>query len=360
MQPFLTGEYGNPSSIHSPGQRAKAALEQARFDCAQILECKPEELIFTSGGTESDNLALRGFLQPGQHLATSAIEHHAVLDTARDLEKSGIKVTFLQPDYLGIISAEKIIASLQPETRLASIMLANNEIGSLNPIREIAAVLAGANAGREEKIIFHSDAVQAPGQLPISVRELGVDSLSLSAHKFGGPRGAGLLFIREGLSPQAVQTGGGQEFGLRSGTENVAAIVGMTAALQLAESERVAEADRLAALRDWLVEKVLQNISESKLNGDPKNRLPGNIHFSFKNIKNESLLVRLDMAGFACSAGSACQGGVNEPSHVIAAIERDSAWRGGALRVSLGRETSREQLERFAAELAKIISDLRK
>ena len=378
MLPFLQEEFGNAGSIHSKGQSAKNAIEKARRDVAEILWCEPEEIIFTSGGTESNNLALHGVLETlsprpvlrnngkrrskNTHLIISEIEHPAILHAAENLKRNGIELTKISANKNGIISVEDVGKAIQPNTKLISLMLANNEIGTIQPIREIGKMIQKINQEsktKNQELFFHTDAVQAGGILNLDTRHLKVDLLSLSAHKFYGSKGTGILFVKKGvrLSPQIL--GGGQEHGLRAGTENVAGIVGCAKALKLAENSRKKEFTKLEKLRDYFVEKILAEIPRVRLNGDSKNRLPGNTNFSFFGIEGESILLRLDFEGIAASSGSACASGSLEPSHVLAALKIPHKWLHGSVRFTLGKSTTRENLDFTIRKLKKIVSDLR-
>lgn len=355
MSPFFTQNFGNPGSIHAQGQAAKNGLEKARREVAEILHCEAREIIFTSGGSEADNLALRGTLKPGDHLIISAIEHPAILRTAEILAKNGIELTKIPVARNGIVEVAAVTKALRPNTKLVSIMLANNEIGTLQPIREIGKFL---QKNRPE-ILLHTDAVQAGGMLELDVRHLKVDLLSLSAHKFYGPKGVGILFAKNGVKLVPQISGGHQENGIRAGTENVAGIVGAAEALKLAEKNRVKESARLTKLRDNFVAKVLREIPQTQLNGDAVNRLPGNANFSFFGIEGESILLRLDFAGIAASTGSACASGSLEPSHVLQSLKIRHEWLHGSIRFSFGKSTSATELNRTVSALKKIVKDLR-
>ncbi len=361
MLPYLREEFGNAGSIHQYGQRAKNALEKARRTVAEILWCEPKEITFTGGGSESDNLALFGILERAEraHLIISEIEHHAILHTAEELEKRGVQLTKIKVDKNGIVNAKAVIEAIQPNTKLISIMLANNEIGTLQPIREIGKMLEKKRERGEETPLLHTDAVQGGGILNLDVRHLKVDLLSLSAHKFYGPKGVGILYKKEGvrLAPQIV--GGAQERNLRAGTENIAGIVGAAEALQLAEQKKKLEAKRLMQLRDDFIAKVLKEVPRSKLNGDAKNRLPGNANFSFFGIEGESILLRLDFEGIAASSGSACTSGSLDPSHVLQALKIPHEWLHGSIRFTLGKSTTKKDLDKVVKVLKKIVEDLR-
>ncbi len=355
MLPFLKNDFGNSGSIHSHGQSAKNALENARRTVAEILHCESREIIFTSGGSESDNLALRGILRKGDHLIISEIEHPAIFRTAEILEKSGVEVSRIPVGKNGILKIADIEKTIRPNTKLISVMLANNEIGTIQPVREIGKFLRK----KFPEILLHSDAVQCGGILELDVRKLKVDLLALSAHKFYGPKGVGILFAKSGVKLHPQISGGGQENGLRAGTENVAGIVGAAAALALAEKNRERESARLAKLRDDFVGKILREIPQSKLNGDARNRLPGNANISFFGIEGESILLRLDFAGIAVSTGSACSSASLEPSPVLRALGIPHEWLHGSIRFSLGKSTTKKELDRVVVELKKIIADLR-
>ena len=359
MLPYMTEQFGNPNSIHSFGREARLAVDEAREKIAQLLNCQPSEIVFTSGGTESDNLALRGVAEAyghkGNHIVTTAIEHHAVLRTCRALEDKGFSVTYLPVDEHGLVSPEQVAEAVNEKTVLVSIMYANNEIGTIEPIAEIVKAVKE----KRPDIVVHTDAVQTVGHIPVDIQELGVDLLSFSAHKFYGPKGIGGLFVRKGVRLVPQVTGGGQERNRRSGTENVAGIVGMARALELAVEEMPTELPRLQALRDELIEGVLNSVPESRLNGHPNLRLPHNANFSFRGIDGETLLLQLDMHGIAASSGSACSSGSLEPSHVLLALGLDYELAIGSLRITLGRFTTREHIVRLLDLLPKVVEKLR-
>ena len=359
MLPYMTEQFGNPNSIHSFGREARQAVDEAREKIAQLLNCQPSEIVFTSGGTESDNLALRGVAEAyghkGNHIVTTAIEHHAVLRTCRALEDKGFSVTYLPVDEHGLVFPEQVVEAVNENTVLVSIMHANNEIGTIEPIAKIVKAVKE----KRPDIIVHTDAVQTVGHIPVDIQELGVDLLSFSAHKFYGPKGIGGLFIRKGVRLVPQVTGGGQERNRRSGTENVAGIVGMARALELAVEEMPTELPRLQALRDELIEGVLNSVPESRLNGHPNLRLPHNANFSFRGIDGETLLLQLDMHGIAASSGSACSSGSLEPSHVLLALGLDYELAIGSLRITLGRFTTREHIVRLLDLLPKVVEKLR-
>jgi len=359
MMPYMTEHFGNPNSIHSFGREARRAIDEAREKIAQLLNCQPSEIVFTSGGTESDNLALRGvaeaYRHKGNHIVTTAIEHHAVLRTCKALEDMGFFVTYLPVDEHGLVSPEQVAEAVSERTILISVMHANNEIGTIEPITEIVRVVKE----KRPDTIVHTDAVQTVGHIPVDIQELGVDLLSFSAHKFYGPKGIGGLFVRKGVRLVPQITGGGQERNRRSGTENVAAIVGMAKALELAVEEMPTELPRLQALRDELITGVLSRIPETRLNGHPTLRLPHNANFSFRGIEGEALLPQLDLNGIAASSGSACSSGSLEPSHVLLALGLDYELAIGSLRITLGRFTTREHILRLLDLLPKVVEKLR-
>src|SRR5579859_199098 len=349
---------GNPSSIYAEGRRARALVDRAREEVAQAIGADPAEIVFTSGGTEADNLALRGVLAAREGEAdgiiTSAVEHHAVLDTARDLAAHGrARVTVLGVDRDGRVAPESVGAAIDARTALVSVMHGNNEIGTLQPVDEIGAVC------RSRGVAFHSDAVQTVGALEIDVRAMPVDLLSVNAHKFYGPKGVGALYVRRGTRIATVQTGGGQEQGRRTGTENVAGIVGLGAAMRIATANRAAESARQAALRDALVAGVKARIPDAILTGHPAERLPNNASFCFSGTQGEALVVSLDLEGFSVSSGSACTSGDTEPSHVLLALGLPRDVAQGSLRVTLGRDTTEHDVDAFLAALPPIVERLR-
>lgn len=353
----MTEDWGNPSSLHSPGQKAADALMTAREKIAACIGATPREIYFTSGGSEADNQAIVSAALVGKrkgrtHLISTAIEHHAVLHTLARLEKEGFEVTLLPVDESGIMKAEDVAAAIREDTALVSVMFANNEIGTIQPVAEIGALC------REKKVPFHTDAVQAAGHLPIHVTEQNIDMLSLSAHKFHGPRGVGVLYVRRGLPLLNLIEGGAQERGKRAGTENLPAIAGMAAALEEACAHMEADTARVKVLRDRLIEGLSQ-ISHSALNGDWERRLPGNVNFCFEGIEGESLLLLLDDKGIAASSGSACTSGSLDPSHVLLAIGRPHEVAHGSLRLSLGAENTQEEVEYVIQAVADVVARLR-
>jgi len=357
MLPCLQDNYGNPSSLHSVGQRAAEALQGARETVARCLGCDPKEIIFTSGGSEADNQAIIsaarwGALKGKKHIISTAFEHHAVLHTLKKLEKEGFEVELLPVGTTGTITPEQVAAAIRPDTALVTIMYANNEIGSILPIAEIGAVC------REKGVIFHTDAVQAAGHLHIDVKAQNIDMLSLSGHKFHGPKGSGVLYARKGIPLVNIIEGGAQERGKRAGTENLPAIAGMAAALQEACDHIDENAAKVSALRDKLI-SGLSKIPHSALNGDPVHRLPGNVNFCFEGIEGESLLLLLDAKGICASSGSACTSGSLDPSHVLLAIGRPHEVAHGSLRLSLCEWNTEEEVDIILQEVPRIVEYLR-
>ncbi|BCK79421.1 cysteine desulfurase IscS (plasmid) [Vescimonas fastidiosa] len=357
MLPCLQGNYGNPSSLHTVGQRANEALQSARETVARCLGCDPKEIIFTSGGSEADNQAIIsaarfGALKGKKHILSTAFEHHAVLHTLKKLEKEGFEVELLPVGTTGTITPEQVAAAIRPDTALVTIMYANNEIGSILPIPEIGAVC------KEKGVLFHTDAVQAAGHLHIDVRAQNIDMLSLSGHKFHGPKGSGVLYARKGIPLVNIIEGGAQERGKRAGTENLPAIVGMAAALQEACDHIDENAAKVSALRDKLI-AGLSKIPHSDLNGDPVHRLPGNVNFCFEGIEGESLLLLLDAKGICASSGSACTSGSLDPSHVLLAIGRPHEVAHGSLRLSLCEWNTEEEVDIILREVPRVVEYLR-
>ena len=357
MTPYFTEIYANPSSLHSPGQRAKEALEAARRTVAECLGCEPREIIFTSGGSEADNQAIlsaaaNGAKKGKKHIITTALEHHAVLHTLKKLEKEGFEVTYLDVHENHNLKAQQVKDAIRPDTCLVTTMYANNEIGSVLPIAEIGAIC------KEAGVPFHTDAVQAAGHLHINVKEAHIDMLSLSAHKFHGPKGVGALYVRKGIPLVNVIEGGAQERGKRAGTENLPGICGMAAALKEACDHMDENAAKVSAMRDYLIEN-LSKIPHSALNGDPVHRLPGNVSFCFEGIEGESLLLLLDMHGISASSGSACTSGSLDPSHVLLAIGRVHDVAHGSLRLSLCEYNTMEEMEHIVRTVPEVVSYLR-
>ena len=361
MMPFFSTSFGNPSSVHRYGQQAEAAVESARETIASALNCRTNEIVFTSCGSESDNLALRGAAlamrerSGANRILTSKAEHHAISKTAGQLEKNfGFEVKWLDVDHYGIVQPQAIERTIDNKTALVSVMYANNEIGTINPIREIAEIC------HRHHVLFHTDAVQAAAYLPVDVQSLGVDLLSLGAHKFYGPKGIGALYVRKGTSVIPSQTGGGQEYGLRAGTQNVPYIVGLAEALRLAVEEREQRIIHVQPLRDQIIGAALETIPDSQLTGHMETRLPNHASFVFKDVDGNLLLTLLDAAGFACSSGSACKTGNPEPSEVMDAVGLSREWGLGSLRITLGVHTTAEQIDSFIKTLPLIIEKARK
>lgn len=357
MLPYLDTVYGNPSSLHTRGQEAAAALERAREDIAGCLGCSPKELTFTSGGSEADNQAIRSAAALGAkhgktHIISTAFEHHAVLHTLEALQKEGFDVTLLDVHENGLVTSEQVRGAIREDTCLVSVMYANNEVGTIQPIAEIGQVC------RERGVLFHTDAVQAVGHLPIDVQAQNIDLLSLSAHKFHGPKGVGALYARRGIPLVNLIHGGAQERGKRAGTENIPGIAGMAAALTEACRHMDEHARHLIPLRDRLI-AGLSVIPHSILNGDPVHRLPGNVNFCFEGIEGESLLLLLDDAGIAASSGSACTSGSLDPSHVLLALGRPHEIAHGSLRLSLGEETTVEEVDYIISAVTRVVAHLR-
>jgi cysteine desulfurase len=360
MLPYWTEHYGNPSAVYRLAREAAKALQQERGTVASVLGCKPREIIFTSCGSESDNLALRGvaFAQrargKGNHIITTPIEHHAVLHTAEELrDRFGFELTLLPVNHYGLVNPDDVSKAIRDDTMLISVMYANNEVGTIEPIAEIGAI------ARERGIPFHTDGVQAGGVLPLDVDDLKVDLLSLSAHKFYGTKGVGLLYARDGVPLWPMQTGGGHERRRRAGTENVPNIVGLATALKLAYEEAEQTSRRIANLRDRLIAGVLDRIPDVHLNGHPIHRLPNNANFTFKYIEGEAVLIQLDLVGVAASSGSACSTGAVEPSHVLRAMGVPPEEAFGSLRLTLGRENTEEDVDYVLEVLPPIVERLR-
>jgi cysteine desulfurase len=357
MLPYFSKKYGNPSSFHSKGLEARNAVEDARKRVALVLNCKPEEVIFTSGGTESINLALKGAAfanrSKGEHIITSKIEHHAVIEACKYLEKKGFKITYLDVDKNGLVNPADVEKAITDKTILVSIIYANNEIGTIEPIREIGAIC------RKKKALFHSDACQAPDYLDARVSSVNADLLTLNGSKIYGPKGVGILYVKNGVKVEPLMHGGGQEHGLRSGTENVPAIIGFARALELAQKEREKESRRLIKLRDNLIKGLLR-IKGTKLNGDAVKRLPNNICVSFSAIEGESIVLHLNEKGIFASTGSACSSRKLEVSHVLQAIGLSHEESHGSIRFSLGRETKESDIRHVIRIMPKIVEKLRK
>ena len=358
MMPYLTDIYGNPSSLHYFGQEAHKAVENARHQVASALNAEDNEIVFTGCGTEADNMALKGIAEKyqskGNHIITSSVEHHAILHTCEYLEKHGFEVTYLPVDEYGMVKAEQVRDAIRSDTILVSIMFANNEVGTIMPIKEIGAVC------REKGVLFHTDAVQAVGHVAIDVKAMNIDLLSLSAHKLHGPKGVGALYIRKGIVVPSLLHGGAQERRRRAGTENVAGIVGLGKAIEIACSDIEGTAKRMCYLRDKLINGIEASIPEVKLNGHRTERLPGNVNFSIKYIEGESILLMLDINGIAASSGSACTSGSLDPSHVLLAMGMPHETAHGSLRLTLGDDTTEDDIDYVLEVLPEIVVKLRK
>lgn len=363
MYPYLTESYGNPSSMYSIAQEARQALDNARQICANVLGARSSEIVFTSGGTESDNSAIMGaalaLKANGNHIVTTSIEHHAVLYACDLLQTLGFEITYLPVSSKGLVDLDALQSSIKSTTTVVSIMFANNEIGSIQPISEISEIIKSKQTQYGTKIAFHSDAVQAAGYLDLDVNKLGVDLLSLSAHKFEGPKGVGLLFIRRNTPFIPTQVGGSQERDRRAGTENVAGIVGMSTALRLAAENRTKNFEYVSALRDHLINSIFERIDNCQLNGDYENRLPNNVNFSFKGVEGEPILLGLDLLGIAASSGSACSAASLEPSHVLLALGLSNDLARASLRLSLGPSNTLEEINSVVDKLQPLIRKLR-
>ena len=363
MLPYFSDIFANPSSIYALAQESRKVVDDSRQKIASLLGARRSEIMFTSGGTESDNAALRGVASAlqstGKHIITSQIEHHAVLHTCYQLEQLGYEISYLPVDQNGIINPTSVINAIREDTILVSIMMANNEIGTIQPIEQICCLVKDEAKRRGTNIIFHTDAVQAAGFLDFNVKKLGVDLLSLSAHKFYGPKGVGALYIRRGTPFETQLSGGGQERGRRSGTENVAAIVGMAKALEISIENREQTNLHCIKLRDKLIKDVMSNIKEVNLNGDDTLRLPNNVNFSFSGVEGEPLLLGLDFAGICVSSGSACSSGSLEPSHVLTSLGLTDEQAQGSLRITLGRENTVEEVEKIVEVLVGLVAKLR-
>lgn len=357
MLPYFTEIFGNPSSLHTFGQEAKKAVEGARDSIASLINAKPEEIVFTSGGTESDNFALKGVAyarkDKGNHIITSAIEHHAVLETCHYLEKQGFTITYLRVDKDGAVDPDEVRKAATDKTILISIMHANNEVGTIQPIAEIGKIARGKG------ITFHTDAVQTFGHIPVDVHELNVDLLSASGHKLYGPKGVGILYIRKGTKITPFMHGGEQEKRRRASTHNVPGIVGMGKAVELAGASMVEEAQKTSKLRDKFIKGVLENIDETQLNGHPSRRLPNNVNVCINYIEGEAIILNLDMEGIACSSGSACSSASMAPSHVLAALGVPPELAHSSLRFTLGRSTSEGDIDTVLNALSRIVGKLR-
>lgn len=357
MLPYFTENYGNPSSIYNEGRNARKAVENAREKVACAIGAEPKEIYFTGSGSEADNWAIRStvraYKDKGNHIITSAVEHHAVLHTCQDLEKQGYEVTYLPVDEYGMVSPDDVKNAIKDNTILISIMFANNEIGTIMPIAEIGRI------AKEAGVLFHTDAVQAVGNVPINVKDMNIDMLSLTAHKFHGPKGSGALFVRSGVKLTSFITGGAQERMRRAGTENVPGIVGLGKAIEMATVDIEAKQKKLSELRDTYIKKVLESVPYSRLNGHPTQRLAGNANISFEFIEGEGLLLSLDMKGISASSGSACTSGSLDPSHVLLAIGLKHEQAHGSLRTSFGEDNTLEDVDYMVDSIVEIVDRLR-
>ncbi|MBQ2952991.1 MAG: cysteine desulfurase NifS [Clostridia bacterium] len=356
MLPYFTQVYGNASSVHTFGREARRALEQARRQVMRGLGAKhPQEILFTSGGTEGDNWALKGvaLARGAGHIITTAIEHHAVLHACQWLETQGFEVTYLPVDGNGLVSPADVERALRPDTILVSVMAANNEVGTIQPVAEIGAIC------RARGVLFHTDAVQALGAIAVDAEAMNADLLTLSAHKFHGPKGVGALYVRRGVKLASLLHGGAQERGFRAGTENLPGIVGMGKAIELATAHQAENAARMTRLRDRLIRGLQERVRDVRLNGHPTQRLPGNVNLSFAGVEGEALLLRLDLAGIAASSGSACTSGALDPSHVLMALGLTEAQAQGSLRLTLGTDTTDADIDAVLERLPPIVADLR-
>lgn len=357
MMPYITENYGNPSSIYKIGRENRKAVEEAREQVAKALNCEPNEIYFTNGGSESDNTAIRGiayaYKNKGNHIITSKIEHPAVLETCKQLEKEGFEVSYIGVDENGIIKLDELKNAIKPTTTLISIMFANNEIGTIEPIEEIGKI------AKENNIFFHTDAVQAVGNVEIDVKKLNIDALSMSGHKFYGPKGIGALYVKKGIKFEKLINGGHQERNKRAGTENVAGIVGLGKAIELAYQELDEHNKKIKELRDYYVEQVKAKIPYIRINGDETKRLPGNSNISFRFIEGEGLLLNLDLKGICASSGSACTSGSLDPSHVLLTIGLPHEIAHGSLRISIGKYNTKEEVDYLVENLVEIIGRLR-
>ena len=357
MFPYFVESYGNPSSLYTLGRTAKVGIEEARKHVANLINCDKNEIYFTSGGTESDNTALKGIMclkkNKGKHIITTKIEHHAILNTCKTLEENGVKVTYLNVNKEGIVNLEELVNAITEDTILISVMFANNEIGSIQPIEKIGKI------AKEKGIIFHTDAVQACGNVRIDVKEMNIDMLSLSGHKIGAPKGIGALYVSKNIEFQNLIDGGHQERDKRAGTENVPGMIGLGEACHIAKNNMDTHVNKLKELRDFYFSEIQNRISDIKINGSIEHRLPGNSNISFKGINGSELLMKLDEKGICASAGSACSSGSSMPSHVLTAIGRTSEYEEGPLRVTFGDENTKEDVEYLVENLVQIVKEIR-
>lgn len=357
MMPFFKENYGNASSIYKLGRTSKKAIEESREKIAKAINANPEDIYFTAGGSESDNTIIKGIAHfnknKGNHIVTSRIEHPAVLETCKQLEQEGFEVTYINVNNNGIIDLEELKKSITENTILISIMFANNEIGTIQPIKEIGEI------ARKHKIVFHTDAVQAIGSVPIDVKKLNIDSLSMSAHKFYGPKGIGALYVKNGIKFRKLIAGGHQEKDKRAGTENVAGIVGMGKAIEIATNNIAGHNEKIQKLRDYYISEIKEKIPNIKINGDLEKRLPGNANISFESIKGDSLLFNLDLKGICVSSGSACSSGSIDPSHVLKAIKTPENFLNNSLRISIGKYNTKEEVDYLIKNLIEVVNRLR-
>ena len=357
MFPYFVESYGNPSSLYTLGRMAKVGIEEARKHVANLINCDKNEIYFTSGGTESDNTALKGIMSlnknKGKHVITTKIEHHAILNTCKTLEENGCKVTYLNVDKDGIVNLEELVNAITEDTILISVMFANNEIGSIQPIKKIGEI------AKEKGIIFHTDAVQACGNVKIDVKEMNIDMLSLSGHKIGAPKGIGALYVNKNIEFKNLIDGGHQERDKRAGTENVPGMIGLGEACKMAKNNMETHVKKLKELRDMYFSKIQNQISNIKINGSMEHRLPGNSNISFKGVNGSELLMKLDEKGICASAGSACSSGSSMPSHVLTAIGLPSDYAEGTLRVTFGDENTKEDVEYLVENLTQIVKEIR-
>ena len=357
MQPYFCEIYGNPSSVHGYGREARKAVEAARAQVAKAIGAQPREIYFTGCGTEADNWALRGAayanIKKGKHIITTNFEHHAILHTCKQLEKEGFEVTYMPVDHDGLITPEQLEAAIRPDTVLVSVMYANNEVGTIEPIPELAAV------AKAHGVLFHTDAVQAIGHVPIDVKAQNIDMLSMSGHKFHAPKGIGALYVRQGVRLERLMQGGAQERGQRPGTENLAGIVGIGKAIELATEDVEGRAEKMAAIRDHMIDRIMKEIPHVQLNGHPTKRMCGNINVSFYFVESESILLHLDFKGIAASSGSACTSGSLDPSHVLLAIGVSHEHANGSIRLSLCEENTLEEADYVVDSLVAIVKRLR-
>jgi len=366
MKLYFTNDFGNASSVHSFGQKTYKAVDHSRLAVAKFLNCSPEEIYFTSGATESDNIALQGIIKASKiknpHIITTKIEHPAILEVASELEKVGVSVTYLPVTRRGIVKVSDIKESIKNNTILISIMYVNNEVGTIQPISEIGKIIKQVNQRRKNKIIFHTDAVQAANYCNMDVEKIRVDLLSLSSHKIYGPKGIGLLYIKKGTLIKSIEYGGHHEGGIRPGTLNVAGIVGLGKAIELLsqKSKLKIQSNRIKYLRNYLIKEILRRIPDSQINGSLQKRIESNANISFKNAEGESILLMLDMKGIAVSTGSACSSGSLEPSHVLTAMGIPNDLAHGSLRVTLGKSNTKAEIDKLIKVLPKVIADLRK